>query len=167
MNEPMTALTGAELLAWVEATSSGWRQLLAAHPEALAIPCDVRESTSVRELLHHIVAVELRYAQRLQNLPETSYDDVSMVSVEDLYATHDRAMTMLRELIANPDFAWEEQLDFVTRSLGTLRASRRTILIHTLMHSIRHYAQLATLVRQHGVKPDFPMDYLFMGAQPK
>jgi uncharacterized damage-inducible protein DinB len=167
MNEPMTALTGAELLAWVEATSSGWRKLLAAHPEALVIPCDVRESTSVRELLHHIVAVELRYAQRLQGLHETSYDDVSMASVEDLYATHDRAMAMLRELLDNRNLDWEAKLDFVTRSLGTLRASRRTILIHTLMHSIRHYAQLATLVRQHGVKPDFPMDYLFMGAQPK
>jgi hypothetical protein len=33
------------------------------------------------------------------------------------------------------------------------------------MHGIRHYAQLATLVRQHGVAPDWPMDYLFMGAR--
>jgi len=30
------------------------------------------------------------------------------------------------------------------------------------MHSIRHYAQLATLARQNGFKPDWPMDYLYM-----
>ncbi len=34
-----------------------------------------------------------------------------------------------------------------------------------MTHGIRHYAQLATLVRQHGVTPDWPMDYLFMGAR--
>jgi uncharacterized damage-inducible protein DinB len=33
------------------------------------------------------------------------------------------------------------------------------------MHSIRHYAQLATLVRQHGFQPTWPMDYLFTAAQ--
>lgn len=49
--------------------------------------------------------------------------------------------------------------------MGVLRASRKTILVHALMHSIRHYAQLATLVRQHGVKPDWQMDYLLMGTQ--
>ena len=43
------------------------------------------------------------------------------------------------------------------------RATRRTILVHLAMHGIRHYAQLATIVRQQGVKPDWGMDYLFMG----
>jgi uncharacterized damage-inducible protein DinB len=34
-----------------------------------------------------------------------------------------------------------------------------------VLHSIRHYAQLATLVRQHGYKPTLPGDYLFMGIE--
>jgi uncharacterized damage-inducible protein DinB len=55
-------------------------------------------------------------------------------------------------------------LAFSTRSAGVLKASRRTVFVHLLMHSIRHYAQLATIVRHNGVKPDWGMDYLLMGA---
>jgi hypothetical protein len=34
-----------------------------------------------------------------------------------------------------------------------------------MLHGIRHYAQLATLVRQQGVKPDWQMDYLFVDME--
>jgi hypothetical protein len=34
-------------------------------------------------------------------------------------------------------------------------------LIHTLMHSIRHWAQLATELRKAGFKTDWPHDLLF------
>jgi uncharacterized damage-inducible protein DinB len=46
-----------------------------------------------------------------------------------------------------------------------LRATRRTILMHLLTHSIRHYAQLATLTRKQGVAPDWSMDYLLFAAK--
>lgn len=72
----MIAFTGAELLEWVEHTSQGWRRLIGAHPEVLAFPCDIRETKSVAELLQHIVAVELRYAERLNDQPETAYDSI-------------------------------------------------------------------------------------------
>jgi uncharacterized damage-inducible protein DinB len=50
--------------------------------------------------------------------------------------------------------------------MGKLVSTRKTVFIHAMMHSIRHYAQLATILRQHGIKPDWPMDYLFMNARP-
>jgi uncharacterized damage-inducible protein DinB len=162
----MTALSAEELLAWVEATSKSWQKLATTHPEILDFPCDIRETANVRELIQHIVAVELRYAQRLHDLPQSSYDEISMKSVDDLYSTHVRAMKLLRELIAHPDYAWEKPIELVTRSMGTLRASPRTILVHCMMHSIRHYAQLATLVRIYGVEPGWQMDYLSMGIIP-
>ena len=49
--------------------------------------------------------------------------------------------------------------------MGLARASRKTVFFHAMMHSIRHYAQLATLVRQHGFKTSFPMDYLAMDIE--
>jgi uncharacterized damage-inducible protein DinB len=161
----MTALTGEELIAWVEKTTQGWQRLVSEHPEALSFHCDIRESNSVGELLQHIVAVEMRYTQRLHDLPETPYEKIPFDSGEVLYATHLQAMTMLRELLSRDASFWEESIDFATRRGGTIRAPRRTILVHLLMHSIRHYAQLATLVRQHGIAPDWPMDYLFMRAK--
>jgi uncharacterized damage-inducible protein DinB len=161
----MIALSDKELVAWVEQTTTGWRGLIAQHPQILDLPCDVRESKSVAELLRHIVAVELRYSERLHNLRETPYDSISFGSSTEIFATHDRAMAMLREVREQPEFDWEQELDFTTRSAGALRASRRTIFVHLLMHSIRHYAQLATLVRQHGIKPGWQMDYLLMGVK--
>lgn len=134
------------------------------HPEVLALPCDIRETNRVAGLLQHIVAAELRYAERLADMQETPYEAVGMGSAEELYATHARAMALLRERLQIEEFDWDQQIDFVTRSAGRMRASRRTVLVHLLMHSVRHYAQLATLVRQHGVKPEWPMDYLFMQA---
>ena len=159
----MVALTGEELQKWVEHTSDSWKKLMTAHPEALAFPCDIRETQNVAQLLQHIVAAELRFAERLNELEQTPYESIPFDSVEAIYATHDRAMELLRPLLDRDAEWWEEVLEFKTRSAGTLRASRRTVLVHMLTHSIRHYAQLATLVRQHGVKHDLVADYLFMG----
>lgn len=159
----MTVLTADELLAWLEHTTTCWREFLAAHPEALDLPCDVRESSRVADLLRHIVAVELRYAERLAGLPATSYDDLPCDTVEAVFAVHDRAMALLREAMAATDTDWEEVIEFQTRSAGLLRASRRTVLVHAATHSIRHYAQLATLLRQLGLGAGLGLDYLYMG----
>lgn len=160
----MVTLTGEELLAWSDTTAHHWCKLLEAHPHLLALPCDIASVKSVGELMQHIVAVPLRYAERLAGLPESSYETIKYGSAAELFATHTQAMELLRKLIADPAYDWDEQLEFTTRRMGVLCASRKTILIHALMHGIRHYAQLATLVRQHGVAPDWQMDYLLMGA---
>jgi len=73
-------------------------------------------------------------------------------------------MKMYRELLAS-DMDWEAKFNYVTRSLGPARSKRKTVLFHALLHGIRHYAQLATLVRQHGIKPGWQMDYLAMDME--
>jgi uncharacterized damage-inducible protein DinB len=162
MTEP--ALTADETIAWLDMTSKHWRALIEEHPEILQLPCDVMGVGTVGALLQHIVAVELRYAEQLVGLPPTEYAAIPFDSAAAIYATHDRAMKMYRELLAS-DLDWDAKFDFVTRSMGPMRASRKTILFHALLHGIRHYAQLATLVRQHGIKPGWQMDYLMMGVE--
>lgn len=161
----MLAITGDELLDWVEQTSRGWRRLIAAHPEVLGFPCDIRETSTAAQLLQHIVAVELRYAERLNDLEQTPYDAIPYDTVDQIYATHDRAMEMLRPLLNRDADWWETVIEVKTRSAGTMRASRRTILVHMLSHSIRHYGQLATLSRTHGVPADWGMDYILMHCE--
>jgi uncharacterized damage-inducible protein DinB len=157
-------LSADELIAWLEKTSAGWRALLEANPQVLAAPCDIAGTQTAGGLLQHIVAVELRYAERLAGLPATDYATIAFDSAAAIYATHDRAMELIRQaLSANAD--WNERIDFVTRSMGPARASRKAILFHAMLHSIRHYAQLATLVRREGVKPNWPMDYLMMDME--
>jgi len=158
------ALTADEMLAWLERTSTGWRDLIAAHPEALALPCDVMGVSTVGGLLQHIVAVELRYAEQLSGLPPTEYAAIPFGSAAEIYATHECAMALLRaQLDSGVD--WDERIDYVTRSMDPARSLRKTILFHALLHGIRHYAQLATLLRQQGIKPGWPMDYIAMDME--
>ena len=105
-----------------------------------------------------------RSAERLAGLPTSDYATIPFDSVESIYAIHDHAAAIFRQIFTS-DTDWEEPIDFTTRTMGSLRSDRKTILFHALLHGIRHYAQLASLVRQCGVKPDWPMDYLFMHAE--
>ena len=159
MTQP--ALTADEMLAWLETTSTKWRALIEEHPEILAMPCDVTECATVGQLLQHIVAVELRYADQLSGQPPTEYSAIPFDSAAAIYATHELAMKKFRVLL-DSDTDWDGKFEFMTRSMGPMRSTRKTVLFHAMLHAIRHYAQLATLVRQHGVKPGWPMDYLFM-----
>jgi uncharacterized damage-inducible protein DinB len=162
MTQPV--LTAEEILAWNEKTARGWRQLLTTHPELLTQPCDIAGTKNVAELLQHIIAAQLRYAERLAGLPVSDYAAIPFDSVESIYAVHDRAVSIFQQLLTS-DVDWSESIDFVTRTAGTLHSDRKTILFHALLHSVRHYAQLASLTRQCGVKADWPMDYLFMHAE--
>jgi uncharacterized damage-inducible protein DinB len=163
MTEP--ALTAHDLIAWVEKTSTGWRSLLTHHPELLNIPCDIMGVQTVAQLLQHIVAVELRFAERLADLPATDYANIPYDSMETIYVTHDHAFALLHQLLSS-DIDWDASIEFSTRTMGPARSTRKTVLFHLLLHGIRHYAQLSTLVRQQGVKPDWPMDYLLMNLEP-
>jgi uncharacterized damage-inducible protein DinB len=163
MTQP--TLSAEEILAWSETTAAGWRKLLTSHPELLTLPCDIAGTKTVAELLQHIVAVELRYAERLADLPISDYANIAFDSVKSIYATHDRAIAIFKQLLASENYDWNATVDFNTRRTGPLHSDRKTILFHALLHGIRHYAQLASLVRQCGVKPDWPMDYLFMHAR--
>ncbi|MDP9050905.1 MAG: damage-inducible protein DinB [Acidobacteriota bacterium] len=162
MAEPV--LTADEMLAWLEKTSMNWRALVEEHPEILVLPCDVMGVGTVGALLQHIVAVEVRYAEQLSGLPVTEYEAIPFDSAAAIYATHVRGVGLLRKQLAS-GVDWDETIDLKTRSMGPLRASRKTVFFHATMHSIRHYAQLATLVRQHGIKPGWQMDYLMMGVE--
>jgi uncharacterized damage-inducible protein DinB len=162
MSEPV--LTADEVLKWNESTSEHWRGFLAENPGVLAIACDIAGTKTVAELMQHIVAVELRYAERIAQVAESSYEQVAHDSVEAIYATHDRAIGMINEALAG-ETDWERRMEFQTRSYGAMRASMKTIYFHAMLHGIRHYAQLGTLVRQHGYKQAWMGDYLMMGVE--
>jgi len=154
-----------ELIRWNDVTHTRWMNLLNQHPELLDLSTDIRSSERVNRVLQHIVAVELRYAERLASQPETDYSAIPCTTTNEIFATHTQAMTLILPLIADDSYPWTEPLEFQTITMGRLRSTRRDILIHMLMHGIRHYAQLATLVRQAGVDPGWPMDFLMLNAQ--
>ena len=163
MDKPIPALTAEEMLAWNDRTTCDCFTLFERHPEILALDCDIYgDSSCVNDLLQHIVAVELRYARRLAGIRETPYEDIPREPASAMLHVHQQAFELIRSELAAPR-DWSEKIAFQTRTSGSFSVDRKTILFHMLLHGIRHYAQLATILRQQGIKHTRQMDYLFMG----
>jgi uncharacterized damage-inducible protein DinB len=158
----MRGLSFGELLDYSAEETRRWGDFLNSHPEALRLATDIAGAKTVREVVVHIVAVQTRYAERLLNLPVTEYSTYDSISPQAIFASAEKSVEDLRSFaVAANDSDWDGQLTFPTRSAGTLTASRRKIFIHALLHGVRHWAQLATYLRQHGYKQDWPHDFIF------
>jgi hypothetical protein len=68
----MRGLSFGELLDYSAEESNHWRDFFTQHPDALDVPCDIAQTKTVRELVLHIVIVQMRYAERLLNMPSRS-----------------------------------------------------------------------------------------------
>lgn len=158
----MRGLSFGELLDYSSEQTNHWRDWFATNPQALELPCDIAGTKKVREVVLHIVIVQMRHAERLLNLPITEYAELGSKSAADLFALAAKSAEDLRSFaIAANDADWEGILTFPTRTAGTLTASRRKIFVHALLHGMRHWAQLATYLRQNGYPQDWPHDFIF------
>jgi len=158
----MYALSADELLTFCTAETQRWQEWFNANPQTLDLHIDIAQAKSVRELVLHIVAVELRYAERLLGEKVTDYDELPANGVKELFSTSRRSAEMLRKFLRQADDAeWAKSLTFPTRSAGTLSASKRKIFVHALLHGMRHWAQLATFLRQRGHQQTWSHDFIF------
>jgi len=161
----MRGLSFGELLDYCAEETNHWNDFFKTHPAALNLPSDIAGTKNVREVVLHIVAVQMRYAERLLNLPITEYDLLTGKSGPELFLLASKSLEDLRSFaVAANDPDWDGKLTFPTRSAGTLTASRRKIFIHALLHGVRHWAQLATFLRQQGYRQDWPHDFIFTNA---
>lgn len=161
----MRGLSFGELLDYCAEETNQWNEFFKGNPAALDLPSDIAGTKNVREVVLHIVAVQMRYAERLLNLPITEYDSLTGKSGPELFLLASKSLEDLRSFaVAANDPDWDGKLTFPTRSAGTLTASRRKIFIHALLHGVRHWAQLATFLRQQGYKQDWAHDFIFTHA---
>lgn len=160
------ALSFRELLDYTAAETAHWHRWLAAQPDdVLDLPIGEGRTATVRGLLQHIVAVERRYADRLLGEPVTSYEAIDTTDVGTLFAAGAEARERLEHYLAGAtDADLARRLEFQTISAGTQSASARKIVAHVLVHGIRHWAQLATVLRQHGEATDWMHDLLMSDA---
>ena len=153
-----------ELLRHNEEESERWHAFFRQHPEALDSKVDMAQSDDVRAMLVHIFAVELLYTERIQGITRqnVSLADFPSGSVDELFETGTKARSAFRGLIARyADADWNEAVSFGTKTSGSLRGSRRKMFAHTMFHSMRHWAQLATALRKSGFKQDWQHDFIF------
>jgi len=155
-----------ELLAANESETARWRKWFEEQPATvLDLPLSIALAKNVREFLLHIFAVELRYAERLKGTPVTAYETLPIGSVAELFGIGDRARAMYREYLSGvTDEDLGTVIEFSTRTAGVLHASKRKIVVHALLHGVRHWAQLATDLREAGYPTNWGKDFLYSEA---
>ncbi|MBV8843439.1 MAG: DinB family protein [Bryobacterales bacterium] len=122
--------------------------------------------TSVGDLVKHIFSAEKRYVERLTGCALTDSASISSVNAESLFAFGDQSRKELRQFIEGmPEQDWESPLELKILN-HVVKASPRKIVMHVLMHEVRHWAQIHTILRLNGFTGEFH-DFLFspvMGA---
>ena len=163
MSASLAQISFYELLAANEAETRKWRKWFDEQPATvLDVPLSIAQTKNVREFLLHIFAVELRYAERLKGLPITAYEYLPTASVSDLFGVGENAARMYREYLATTsDEDLGTVIEFQTRTAGTLRSSKRKIFLHAMFHGVRHWAQLATALREAGYPTNWGKDFLY------
>ena len=111
---------------------------------------------TVGEVVRHIFSAEKRYVERMRDLPLTEAAALpSATDVDALFAFGHESRAALRSFVATQP---ADQLD-VARALvivdTTRRLTPRKILAHIVLHEIRHWAQIATLLRLEGMPVEF------------
>lgn len=155
-----------EMLAWSNEAAEGWRTHFTANPSQLELPCDIGGAATVQAFLRHIWSAELRWAQRIAGLPVTDRAVMPTGPLDALYTLHTESVAILRSSLDNTSFDWNSIVSVELPSLGhgVQSFTRRKLAAHAFFHSQRHYAQLATLLRQAGHPAAVRGDLLFSAA---
>lgn len=115
--------------------------------------------SSLGELVRHIFSAEKRYAERVLRLPLTDTSLIPADDVEALFRFGGESRRALRELLATfPEAEWATQREMQVGN-DTLAVTAGAMIIQAITHELRHWAQIATLLRLAGYRPGIH-DYL-------
>ena len=149
-----------DLLVYDEEQTSQWRQLFTKKPHLLKL--EATPTSTVADLLFHIFTSEYRTAQRLIGEEMTKDTDFARRSVSDLFSIGDSGKLKLREYLSHASGqAINEPQTFPSHTLGQFQATPKKLIAHAIVHSVRHWAQIARVLRENGQRADFSHDLLF------
>jgi uncharacterized damage-inducible protein DinB len=117
---------------------------------------------TVGDLVRHIFSAEKRYIERLSDRPLTDAASLPTDNIETLFEFSRQSRKELKQFAETfPAREWDvpQELKFPNLNVS-VTATPRKIVIHILMHEIRHWAQIATLLRLEGLTGEFH-DFLF------
>ena len=158
-------LTFRELLDYTAGETARWEAWFAENPDAMSLPYADGRLATVRGVVHHIIVVERRHSERLLGRPVSGYEDVPAEPNAALFAAGREARALLEEFFAGAAEAdLARVLEFDTLSAGRQRASARKLAAHTVVHGVRHWAQLAAHLRAAGRPTGWQHDLLMSPA---
>ncbi len=150
------------LIAWADEEARKWQDFFRAHPQAFDLHTDIAHTDTVRGLVAHIAAVERVYTERMQGIARADFAPLLQRANADPFGVGEEARRWFRDLLASAsDDALDTVMTFGTLSVGQFSATRRKMLAHAMLHSIRHWAQLATFIRQQGLPEPGKHDFLY------
>lgn len=115
---------------------------------------------TIGDVIRHIFSAEKRYIDRLSNRPLTDPASIPGGGVLALFEFGRQSRADLKHFVSNfPMADWEVQHEYTLMN-NTLRATPKKIIAHVLLHEIRHWAQIATLLRLNGFSCEMH-DFLF------
>jgi len=158
-------ITVKELLRYTDQERERWDHWFQANgDELLAMPIAGERETSIGRLIMHIFGPELRYVERLRNEKLTDYRSLPASSVEAVFGFGLKARQTMRDYVAGLSLDdWSRIIEFDVPDQH-LRATVRKVILHTLLHEVRHWAQIARLVRERGFVPPGGHDLLTSNA---
>jgi uncharacterized damage-inducible protein DinB len=155
------ALSYKTLLELTSTEHHRWHDWFVEHPDAWATPFAAGRMATIGGVVLHIFAVELRYTQRLSDREVTAWDDFRQTSIEDVFELGDNARGQLVLFLTTaPEKELDRVLTFQTLTAGTVSASKHKIASNIFLHDIRHWGQIATVLRQNGFADQWPHDFL-------
>jgi uncharacterized damage-inducible protein DinB len=158
------ALTLEELLAWNRESAALWKAHLEANPALLELPCGIAGTATVGEFVAHIWGAELRWSQRVAGLAVTPREEMPSTPLDALFGMHEKAAALWENLLEDPGLDWNATLRYGWLTQGEQDVSRRKIAAHAFFHSQRHWAQLATLLRNAGFPSEVKGDLILSRA---
>jgi uncharacterized damage-inducible protein DinB len=160
-------LTIDELMCYTSEERAKWQDWFARHGDAaLRLPLAGATHATVGALVMHIFRPEQRYVQRMRGQPLTAHQDFSTETWEGIFAYGRQSRDALRTFVKEtPPEAWGRLHEFTVRPNARhtyqIRATTRKLIGHLLMHEIRHWAQIARVVRERGLAPPREHDLLW------
>jgi len=152
-----------DLLAYTAWERQNWYDCLKQHgKKALKIhlgPNRDGRFETVGDLVKHIFSAEKRYVARITGQPLSDFADLPNDNVEALFQFSQQSRKELQHLLETfPEAEWDRPKEFKVLNYS-VKATPKKIVVHILMHEIRHWAQIATLLRLNGL-PSGPHDFL-------
>jgi uncharacterized damage-inducible protein DinB len=155
------ALRYETLLELTSTEQHRWHDWFVERPQAWAVPFATGRMATIGGVVTHIFTVELRYAQRLLDREVTAWEDFRQTSIDDVFELGDNARGLLVQFLTSaPDSELDRVLTFQTLTAGTVTASKHKIASNVFLHGIRHWGQIATVLRQKGFADQWPHDLL-------
>ena len=143
-----------------------WHDWFIERPQAWAVPFATGRMATIGGVVMHIFGVELRYAQRLLDEEVTQWEDFRQTSIEDVFELGDLARGQLVHFLTTaPEAELDRVLNFQTLTAGLVSASKYKIASNVFLHGIRHWAQVATVLRQNGFGDQWSHDMLLSGVK--